>query len=283
MISWNEAKTIDLSLKSLKGFVDEVIIADNGSFDGTQEIAREQLEKLKLEGKVIDVKATTLGKGRLASIKECRGNWILLIDSNLVLSNALKRELRKVQKSAVNVGCIKSLNLMGDYEHYFTPLPFHAHHISFFNRNSVRWRDARDRPVLKKQSKRISIQPWAVNLSRVRPAWRIWYRGEAFDPRFYKPKTRHAWRTETNRQDKWITAERYSSIVEYVKTEERKTLQDVKKIAPEWYLNQLNLYSKPLKSEFMKEIPEVIKTEQNNPRYKLIYEDNKIVGRRPEL
>jgi len=39
MIAWNEAETIDLAIKSVAGFVDEVVIADNGSFDGTQEIA----------------------------------------------------------------------------------------------------------------------------------------------------------------------------------------------------------------------------------------------------
>jgi len=98
MISWNEAKTIDLSLKSIEGFVDEVIIADNGSFDGTQEIARNQLEKLNIKGKVIDVKTTTLGQGRLASWKECRGDWILLIDSTLYYQMPLKRSSKNTKQ-----------------------------------------------------------------------------------------------------------------------------------------------------------------------------------------
>jgi len=172
---------------------------------------------------------------------------------------------------------------MGDYEHYFTPLPFHVHHITFFNKNSMRWRNDIDRPVVRRGVNIIRIKPWAVNLSRVRQAWRIWYRGEPFDPLFFKKRDFEGWRTKTNRQDKWMRTKKYNSIVDYVKEEEGKTLKDVKNIAPEWYLNQLNLYARPLETRFLEDMPEIIKKEQENPRYKLIYQEDEIIGRCPEL
>lgn len=283
MISWCESRTIDLALKSVAGFANEVVIADNGSFDGTQKIARRWLRKLKLGGEVLDVKARTLGQVRMAAWDKCTRDWILLIDSNLVLSNALKAELRKIKRNPNHIGAVQSLNLMGDYNHYFTGLPFHAHHMTFFNRNSVSWGSDRDRPVVKRGMKITVVKPWAVNLSRVRPAWRCWYRGEPFDKRFYRKKKREAFRTPTNRQDKWITARKYDSLVDYVRATTGKTLKDVKRIAPKWYLNYLNEYAVPLKAKFRRRLPEVIKAERKKPRYKLIYKGKRIVGRRPNL
>ena len=283
MISWNEAQTIDLSLKSLVGFVDEVVIADNGSFDGTQQIARDCLERTGLKGEVVDVDAMTLGQSRLASWRKCRGDWILLIDSNLVLSDAVKMELREVQKHQSKIGCVQSLNLMGDYGHYFTPLPFHSHHVTFFHRDAVTWRNDLDRPTRKQGTRRVNVKPFAVNLSRVRPAWRCWYRGEPFDPRFFKKGALDGYRTETNRQDKWVMAKKYGSIVEYVEAKSGQTLDDVKRVAPEWYLGQLNQYAERLTESYLKGLPEVIRKERKSPRYELQYRGKTISGRHPEL
>lgn len=279
LISWCESKTIDLCLKSLVGLVDEVIIADTGSFDGTVKIAREWINRLNLSGEVLNVRTRTLGQARMASWEKCRGDWILLIDSNLVLSNTLKKKLKEVTKSPNLTGIVRSLNLTGDYSHYFVNRPFMAHHNTLFNKAKTHWINDRDRPR-SRGTKRSFIGTWAVNLSRVRPAWRYYYRGEQFDPRAYKKKR---WNNELNLQYQWTSKGKYYSLIEYMEAEKGLTLEEVKKIAPKWYLDQLQKYAKPLEPNLLINLPEVLKKERKNPRYRLIKKAGKIVGRWPEL
>jgi len=275
LIAWNEVDTIDLCLKSLKGFVDEAVIADTGSFDGTIKKAEECLSAYHISGEVLNVKANTLGQARLAAIEKTTYDWILLLDANQVISNALKRELLESQKGGF-VGMIRSLNLMGDYEHYFTALPLHSHHETLFHKTMMMWGDNYDRPIPLFRQRR--LQRWAVNLSRVRSAWRYWYRGEAFTP-----ETGREWLTKGNRQIHWLRDGRYSSLIDYVKEQEGLTFEDVKRIAPDWFLDQLQRFAKPLGPQFRKWLPEAIQEEQRDPRYRLIYQGDKIVGRHPYL
>ena len=95
MISWNEEKTIDLSLKSIADFADEVVIVDTGSFDNTLKVAQETMDKLSISGQIKQKKITKLVDARLESLQLCNGDWVLMQDSNLVLSNALKHEIIK--------------------------------------------------------------------------------------------------------------------------------------------------------------------------------------------
>ena len=281
MIAWNEASTIDLTLRSIVGFADEVIIIDTGSFDGTRKIAREWIDRLNLSGQVKQMSIRNLGEARLSSLMLCQGDWILMQDSNLVLSNALKRELIAHSREHPGFCCdIKSLNLMGDYGHYFRGQPFMAPHRIFVERAHATWRMGIDRPHFHRRARVLSN--WAVNLSRVRPAWRYWYRGEQFDRRHYTRKNRR-WINPANIQRKWMNANKYSSLVEYIEAVKGLTLEDVKKIAPEWYLRQLRIEATALTSELRGKLPEVILEELRSPRYKLIYEKGEITGRWPTL
>lgn len=281
MISWNEAKTIDLALKSVADYADEVIIIDTGSFDGTKKIAREWMDKLDLSGQIKETQIRNLGEARLESFTLCSGDWVLMQDSNLVLSNALKAEMKKhVMMNPDAVLAIKSLNLVGDYEHYFKPRPFMAHHRVFVDRDKATWCMALDRPEF--SGKKINAGKWAVNLSRVRPSWRSWYRGEPFDYRYYKRGGRR-WIGKTNTQNKWMTSNQYHSIIEYVIAEKGLTLEDVKRVSPEWYLNQIQHSAVKLQPDLKRCLSETIKIELKHPRYKLIYEQERIIGRCPEL
>jgi len=283
MICWNEAQTIDLTLKSLTGFADEVIIIDTGSFDGTQKIAQETMRSLNLSGQIKQARVTKLVDARLKSFLLCDGDWVLMQDSNIVLSNALKQEMLKHANNSKDVGAIRSLNLMGDYSHFFRNLPFMAGHRIFVERKSVQWDKNVDRPKFVGTGK--LHEHWAVNLSRVRPAWRSFYRGEPFDSRYFKKGTKkHDPKTlEINRMARWQAMDKYYSLVDFTVAEEGKSLKDVIRLAPEWYLDQLQREATPLTEEFKLGLPEVIIEEQRNPRYKLIKSGNKIIGREPEL
>ncbi len=285
MIAWNEEKTIDLALKSIAGFADEVIIIDTGSFDNTIAVAREWMEKLGLGGKVEKARVTYLADARLASFRLCRNEWVLLLDSNLVLSDALKEEiLAHMNDHPTESLGITSLNLMGDYEHSFSDLAFHAPH-RVLGKRSANWFLATDRLML--NMPQIDAENWAVNLSRVRPAWRSWYRGEPFGPKHYFPMgTRRGAKGHMhkgNRQWQWQKTKKYHSIREHVKATMGLTLKDVQRIAPAWYLKELQRAARPITELMRQGLPEVIVEELKSPRYKLIKNKNRIVGRWPQL
>ena len=283
MIAWNEATTIDLAIKSLRGVADEVVIVDTGSFDGTQKVAKTAFDIYKINGYIVEEKARCLRDARKKSIELCKGAWILLLDANQVISSTLGEVfLKHSRKHRGRVCAFRSLNLMGDYEHYFLNMPFMNWHMAFFERGGGYYQTGTiaDRPRFKSQI--VSSDHWAVNLSRVRPAWRSWYRGEPFDKRFFK-KGDENYCLKTSYMDRWSKAKKYDSIIDYMREVENITPHEVRQLAPEWYLDQLRRNATPLTKEMRASLPEVIKEELKNPRYKLIYDKNSIIGRHPEL
>lgn len=278
LISWNEKQTLDLCLKSLVDFADEIILVDTGSFDGTIKKAKRFYENMGITGKIIEEQTRSLGEARFIAVKNCTSNWILLSDSNMVYGDNIKNDFKKLIQIERRGG-MASLNLMGDYSHVFSPKPMNAHHLTLFRKDDIRWGNMVDRPTSKNKQMR-KLKSWAVNLSRVRPAWRYWYRGEPFDPSY---RDESGWKTSSNRQYHWTKKVQYKSLMEYVEHEENLTLEQVKEAAPQWMLGMLQNHAKPLSDEQQYMLPEVIKEEQKNPRYKLVYEGDKIIGREPSL
>jgi len=80
----------------------------------------------------------------------------------------------------------------------------------------------------------------------------------------------------------WARSKRYYDLIEYVDAEMGLSLDDVKRIAPEWYLNLCRVEARPLTIKMRNDLPQVIKEELKAPRYKLIYEGDEIIGRWPE-
>lgn len=270
LISWNEWSTIDLCLESLAGFVDEVVLVDNGSFDGTVEKARRCLKKFNIKGKIIEAESHSLGESRIRAIEESTGDWIILSDSNIVYTSPVKKRFKSLIKEGCQ-GIMPSLNLIGDYGHYFSLRRMNAHHLTLFKKKHIAWGSTEDRPRLERGHRNVRKTPWAVNLSRVRPAWRCWYRGEPF--------MKKKWKNRFNTQYQWLRNGGYTSIVDYVQEKQGLSLEDVKQIAPEWYLGTLQKYAKPLSEKTVRLLPEPILKELKNPRYKLIYERERVVGR----
>ena len=88
MIVKNESKVIERCFDSVRSFVDEYVICDTGSTDGTQDVMKKYWKKHKLTGKVYDKpwvsfchnrqEAFDLGKGR--------GDYIMTIDADEVFA-----------------------------------------------------------------------------------------------------------------------------------------------------------------------------------------------------
>ncbi len=80
MIVRNEARYLARCLASVEGLVDERVVVDTGSTDGTQNLARE------LGARVIEVEwRADFAKARNEALEQARGEWILALDADETL------------------------------------------------------------------------------------------------------------------------------------------------------------------------------------------------------
>jgi len=102
LIAKNEEQLLPGCLASVKGAVDEIVIADTGSSDRTREIAR-------AAGAVV-VESPWLGDfaaARNASLAAAHGDWILILDADERLAPGAGRALRRAVRDArFDVGMI---------------------------------------------------------------------------------------------------------------------------------------------------------------------------------
>ena len=271
VISWNEEESIRLALRSVKDFADEVVVLDNGSFDGTVKAARETLDSLDLPGEVKVKPGLLMYESRYEAIQMCTGDWVMMLDANLVLRNRGKYSTRTLRKLAERSGKVifrcADINLYGDYLHVMRRRPVNVPHKLFFhNVGEIRPAvpPARDRPSFPNLRSVTLDGVWGANLSTVRPAWRVWYR---------------------MRQSDWIMDGRFGSIPEYVERETGKTLEQVKEISPGWYLQACRNQCIKVEEYFeegLEILPETLR-ELKDPHFEIVYRDGEIVGRLPDV
>lgn len=85
----NEAAQIAGALDAL-GWADQVIVADGGSTDGTVAIARAH------GATVVELRGQTVGAQRNAAIAQARNPWVLALDADERVTDALREELAAV-------------------------------------------------------------------------------------------------------------------------------------------------------------------------------------------
>jgi len=89
MITKNSADTLAKSLESIKDLVNEMIIVDSYSADKTAEIAR-------AFGAVIYFQPyRSEGEQRKIALTKAHGDWILILDSDEIVSSKLKEEIKE--------------------------------------------------------------------------------------------------------------------------------------------------------------------------------------------
>src|SRR2546430_11154082 len=85
----NEEGQIASALESLR-WADDVIVADGGSSDRTVELARGG------GAAVIEVRGKSIGAQRNAAIAQARNEWVLALDADERVTDALRAELGRV-------------------------------------------------------------------------------------------------------------------------------------------------------------------------------------------
>lgn len=89
LITLNEAKHLDVVLGSLKG-VDEIVVVDSGSTDGTQAIA------LAHGAKVVHQDWLGFPRQKNFAMGLCRGDWVLSMDGDEVLEEGAIAHIRSL-------------------------------------------------------------------------------------------------------------------------------------------------------------------------------------------
>lgn len=93
MITLNEERILEKTLKSLEGVADEIVIVDSGSTDKTEEIAK------KYGARFINQKWLGYGKQRNVAIENATGDWVLNIDADEEISPKLAKKLKEIKEN----------------------------------------------------------------------------------------------------------------------------------------------------------------------------------------
>ena len=90
IMTFNEERNLDRTLKALADICDEIVIVDSGSTDETKKIAE------KYGAKFIHQPWLGYGRQRNAAIEACKGKWVLAVDADEELSSELKLKIVEI-------------------------------------------------------------------------------------------------------------------------------------------------------------------------------------------
>lgn len=107
MIVKNGAETIEKVLKSLHAF-DDVVVYDNGSVDGTQEIVKKFENVTLIEGEFVG-----FGPTKNLAASYAKHDWVLIVDSDEVVDEELSDAL---QTKELNPNKIYIVNFLAFYK-----------------------------------------------------------------------------------------------------------------------------------------------------------------------
>ncbi len=136
IICKNNAAVIGRTLQSFAGLTDDIVVYDNGSTDGTQEVARQNGGKL-FEGAWEGFGITKNKANALAKY-----DWILSLDADEAIDEELKQSLLGLSFADENlVYNLLFKNFVGDRYLKYGEWG-RDHHNRLFNRKLVKWNDA---------------------------------------------------------------------------------------------------------------------------------------------
>ena len=131
---YNEAENLQKCLRSLKGFVDEIIVIDMHSSDNSAKYASDS------GARVYPYKYMNyVEPARNFGLSKASGKWIILLDPDETLTKDLKKELLKVtRRNDIDYVRIPRKNIIfGKWIRHSNFWPDYL--IRFFKKNSVTW------------------------------------------------------------------------------------------------------------------------------------------------
>ena len=100
--TFNEERNLSYALRSVRTWVDEIIVVDMHSTDRTVEIAREFGAKVYFHEAMGFVEPA-----RAFAISKSSGDWIVVLDADEIIPEPLSRRLRQIAQGAEGVDAIR--------------------------------------------------------------------------------------------------------------------------------------------------------------------------------
>ncbi len=97
IITKNNEETVGKTIESVRNF-DEIVVVDSNSTDKTRDIVYKVLKVHKVY-KVVTKEFDDIGKQRSYGMKYVSGDWVLILDSDEVVSERLAKEIKSVIRS----------------------------------------------------------------------------------------------------------------------------------------------------------------------------------------
>ena len=138
IIALNEVDRIERAIRSVDGVVDEVMVVDSGSKDGTVELCE------RLGARVVHNDWPGFGPQKRFAEDLASHDWILNLDADEWLSEALRQELRALLSGPLPPDRAFRMRQTLVYPKREAPAPFASYHnyIRFYNRTRARFRDS---------------------------------------------------------------------------------------------------------------------------------------------
>ena len=132
----NGANVIEETIKSFTGLTDDILVYDNGSTDGTQEIIK------RTEAKLFEGSWEGFGKTKNKAKALAKYDWILSLDADEAIDEELKKYLLDIDLSdEMKVYEIRFKNFLGNKWLRYGEWGDDKH-IRLFNRKQIHWNDA---------------------------------------------------------------------------------------------------------------------------------------------
>lgn len=136
IITKNEAHIIANTLRSVQRVTDDIVVVDSGSTDETVDICK------KMGANVIQTGWAGYGANKNRGIKAARHNWILSLDADEAIDQALEHNL--LQLSLQNENEVFSIRRKNFFCNKWIRFGEWASdwHVRLFNRNKLSWNNA---------------------------------------------------------------------------------------------------------------------------------------------
>ncbi len=133
LVTFNEAEKLQNCLENLIGFSDEVVIIDLGSTDESEKLGIKYGAKIYKHDFVDFVEEV-----RNYAISKAKGDWILVLDPDEIITDSLKDKLKEIISSDYSAVNIPRKNIFfGKWIAHTNWWP--DRHIRFFKKGKVTW------------------------------------------------------------------------------------------------------------------------------------------------
>lgn len=138
IIAQNEADRIVAAIRSVRDWVDEIVVVDSGSTDGTGTLATTQ------GARVIHNVWPGFGQQKRFAEDQCRNDWLLNIDADEVITSELAAEMKALFRDGAPRAAAYGMQVRLIYPGWQRPRHWgHDHYcLRLYDRKRVRFRDS---------------------------------------------------------------------------------------------------------------------------------------------